>query len=112
MACRSASGNPLSHSRTGSLPVWVRKKIRGIFCGGESSAILPLDTICTIKGAGLDGFLEALASRCRQSSRAAHRDHDLAGKFANPFIAKSPEAAKWLRQTLFANDGNILGAGC
>jgi hypothetical protein len=35
----SSSYNPLSHSRTGSLPAAVRKKISGIFCGCGLSSI-------------------------------------------------------------------------
>ena len=36
------TGNPFSHSRTGSLPANVRKKISGVFRGCGSSAILHL----------------------------------------------------------------------
>src|SRR5262249_33636216 len=37
IACRSSSGSSFSHSRTGSAPVFVRKKISGIFFGGPSA---------------------------------------------------------------------------
>jgi hypothetical protein len=46
MAWRSASGNPLSHSRTGSRPASARKKISGIFRGGESSGACTLFSTC------------------------------------------------------------------
>jgi len=43
LAWRSPSGSPLSHSRTGSRQVSVRKKINVTFRGSGSSAILRLN---------------------------------------------------------------------
>jgi hypothetical protein len=42
MACRSSSGNSFNYSRTGSLPASVRKKIKGIFWGCGTLAIVHL----------------------------------------------------------------------
>src|ERR1022692_5006707 len=57
------AGSAFSHSRIGSLPAPVRKKISGIRWGGGSAVICTLHSTCTTKSAGLTRVLRRFHRR-------------------------------------------------